>query len=37
MDQGRRTLVALDTYMETQLIWSELGIYTFLGTLCDNV
>ncbi len=34
--EKRMPLVMLDTYMEARLIFSELGIYTFLGTLCDN-
>lgn len=29
-------LVALDTYNELPLIHSELGIYDFMGTICDN-
>ncbi len=30
-------LISLDRDVNSPLIYSELGIYTFLGTLCDNV
>ncbi len=35
--EKRMPLVTLDPYMNSELIYGELGIYTFLGTLCDNV
>jgi hypothetical protein len=35
---GKRTeLVFLDTDDNSALIFKDLGLYTFLGTLCDNV
>ena len=35
---GKRTeLVFLDTDVNSGVIYKDLGIYTFLGTLCDNV
>ncbi|TMQ03874.1 MAG: hypothetical protein E6J90_48845 [Deltaproteobacteria bacterium] len=35
---GKRTeLVFLDTDINSVVIFKDLGIYTFLGTLCDNV
>ena len=34
--EKRTELIYLDTYINSRLIFSELGVYTFLGTLCDN-
>jgi hypothetical protein len=35
--KGKATeLIMLDTYMESNLIFRDLGIYGFLGTLCDT-
>ncbi len=33
----KESLISLDLDMNSPLIYSDLGIYTFLGTLCDNV
>ena len=30
-------LVYLDTEVNSRLIFKDLGIYDFIGTLCDNV
>jgi hypothetical protein len=35
--QKRLELVYLDTDVNSAVIFRDLGIYTFLGTLCDNV
>jgi hypothetical protein len=35
--EKRMPLTWLDTYVNSELIFGELGIYTFLGTICDNV
>ena len=35
--EKRSDLVFLDTDVNSQVIFKDLGIYTFLGTLCDNV
>lgn len=32
-----QVLTVLDTDVNSALIYSDLGIYTFLGTICDNV
>jgi hypothetical protein len=34
--EKRTPLKMLDTYMNMQLIYSELGLYTFIGSLCEN-
>ena len=34
--EKRLDLIVLDVEINTSVIWSDLGIYTFLGTLCDN-
>lgn len=31
------SLIQLDVYANSPLIFSDFGIYTFLGTICDNV
>jgi hypothetical protein len=33
----KEELIGLDTDANSPLIWKDLGIYEFLGTLCDNV
>src|SRR5262249_41169567 len=33
----RSDLVYLDTEVNSRLIFKDLGIYDFIGTLCDNV
>jgi len=33
----RTELVFLDTDINSVVIFKDLGLYTFLGTLCDNV
>jgi hypothetical protein len=35
--EKRSELVFLDTDVNSSVIFTDLGIYTFLGTLCDNV
>jgi hypothetical protein len=35
--EKRTELVFLDTDINSSVIFKDLGIYTFLGTLCDNV
>ena len=35
--EKRMELVALDTDVNSAVVFRDLGIYTFLGTLCDNV
>ena len=33
----RTELIVLDTDINSSVIWSDLGIYKYLGTLCDNI
>jgi hypothetical protein len=33
----RHELISLDVEVNATVIWSELGVYKFLGTLCDHV
>lgn len=35
--EKRTELISLDVDANSQLIFSDLGIYKFLGTLCDNI
>jgi hypothetical protein len=35
--EKRLELVYLDTDVNSAVIFRDLGVYTFLGTLCDNV
>lgn len=35
--EKRTELSLLDEYANSHLIWSELGIYNFLGTMCDEL
>jgi hypothetical protein len=35
--EKRQALVQLDIDVDSPLIYSELGIYSYLGTVCDNV
>ncbi|MEO8707334.1 MAG: hypothetical protein ABI867_45320 [Kofleriaceae bacterium] len=35
--EKRQELISLDVDANAMVIWSELGIYKFMGTICDNL